>query len=337
MEGSYLNLARFLMWRDLVESSETPTEVAIDWSQHFPNASQELYLELGFGNGEYMLRQATSHPELNFIGLELHWGSIRRTLRRLEKAEVSNVRLLQLDAELAFRYFLPEACLAQITALFPCPWPKRDHTHHRLFSAPFQQMMRHTLKPGGTARIVTDHAEFRDFILAESKHSGMEWQLSVIDARYQTKYERRWTSEGQQEFFQLDYLRDEQPSTLGLGRYRPLQTKLVQRPPSLEELAALDPPQLLPQSETDGDDGGQRRVRRVHFKRHMQDHRTLLHLYLVVVVEEVVNQTFWLECRPQPAGGWLAGVAPGTSVVPTAGVQEAIERLQQVALNRVDA
>lgn len=341
MEGSYLNLSRLLLWRDLVESSETPFDVAIDWNQHFSKPEQELYLELGFGNGEYMLRQSLAHPELNFIGLELHWGSIRRTLRRLEKAEVSNVRLLQLDAELAFRYFLPEACLAQITALFPCPWPKRDHTHHRLFSAQFQQMMRHTLRPGGSARIVTDHAEFRDFILAESKQSGMAWTLSVIDARYQTKYERRWTSEGQQEFFQLDYLRDEQPSTLSLGRYRPLQTRRVVRPPSLQELAALDSPQpqVVPQNQMDNDEssGGQRRVRRVHFKRHLNDPRTLLHLYLVVVVEEVVNQAFWLECRPQPNGGWVAGVAPGTSVVPTAGVQEALERLQQAALDSVDA
>jgi tRNA (guanine-N7-)-methyltransferase len=323
-EGKYLSLSRFLLWRDLVVSSgqSTSERISIDWSQYFERGHQELHLELGFGNGEYMLRQCMAHPQINFVGLELHWGSIRRTLRRLEKAGISNVRLLQLDAELAFRYFLPAGCLSQIVSLFPCPWPKRDHTHHRLFSASFQRMMRHTLKPAGTARIVTDHPEFRDFILNESKESGMHWELSVIDARYQTKYERRWTSEGQQEFFQLDYVRDTQPSSLATGNYLPLQTRNTQTPPSLTELARED--------SREGTILIERVQRRVHFKRHMQDSRTQLHMYLVVVVEEVVSQTFWLECRRGSTTaelGWVVGIAPGASVVPTAGVQEAIDRL----------
>ncbi|CAN0407202.1 unnamed protein product, partial [Phaeothamnion confervicola] len=198
MSGKYLSLERLLLGRDLT--------VPVRWDELFARKAP-LVLEIGFGNGEYMLRQTGERPEENFLGIELHWESIKRTLRRLHKANRQNVRLLQMDAQLAMRHLFAPGSLQEFYALFPCPWPKRSHIRNRLFNRGHLNLLHRALASDGKALIVTDYADFRDFVIAQAKGSGFDVRLETTAARYDTKYERRWASEGQQEFYELHLIR----------------------------------------------------------------------------------------------------------------------------------
>lgn len=298
MLPQYEDLSRFIHFGQLVEHCRVLRRRFPDLGSFFADR-QPIVLELGFGNGEYLIRQALARPSDNFLGLELHWGSIRRTLRRLHRQQGSNVRLIQIDAEQAFRYFIEPGSLSELYALFPCPWPKRDHERLRLFSTAFQRLMAGAVRPGGPLRIVTDHAEFRDFILQQSVGSGLSWTLTEVEACYQTKYERRWSGEGQQIFFQLD----------------------AQAPAADSQAPGL----FWGSASRDGS-------ALVFIKRELFDPRRQEFLFLVVVVEEegLSNQCFWIQAQYESdSSDWLVSLAPGTGVIPTPGIQQALLHVHQ--------
>ncbi len=64
----------------------------VEWDNFF-GRSAELELEIGFGLGDFLVRQAREHPDTNFVGIELGWVPVRRALRKSALASVRNVRI----------------------------------------------------------------------------------------------------------------------------------------------------------------------------------------------------------------------------------------------------
>lgn len=296
MQGKYRELHRLLLWRQLPPG----------WD---PRRERPLFLEIGFGNGEYLLRQAQSRPHHDFLGIDLHWGSVRRCLRRLAQAGVDNVRLLQVDAHTALRYLFPDQCFEEFVALFPCPWPKRDHESLRLFSTRFMAHLRRTCRGGGL--VVTDHPGLRDYALAQAPGSGLGVRLEEVEARYDTKYERRWSGQGQQLFFELHY-QPEGPAPVQAIAEVDLKTLRVSH---------LNPDSIVLQGVVEAG-------LVISFRQQLYDPQQKIWMGLATVVEDHLNQTFWVECRHHK-GEWLVRPALGGGYFPTIGLQRTLELVQQ--------
>ncbi|MFX5157833.1 methyltransferase domain-containing protein, partial [Acinetobacter baumannii] len=84
-------------------------------------------LEIGFGNGDYLVARAQQYPERDFVGIELEWEGVQRALRKIAGAGLRNVRVLLGDARPILGRAIPLQSLTRIYALFPCPWPKKHH------------------------------------------------------------------------------------------------------------------------------------------------------------------------------------------------------------------
>jgi tRNA (guanine-N7-)-methyltransferase len=300
MEGKYRELHRLLLWRQLSQSWDPRRE--------FPR-EQPLYLEIGFGNGEYLLRQAQDRPQHNFLGIEMHWGSVRRCLRRLAQAACQNVRVLQMDAQVGVRYLLPDACIEQFVALFPCPWPKREHERFRLFSTEFMGQLNRICRSGGL--VVTDHRGLMEFARAQVDGSGLGLEVIETEARYNTKYERRWSGQGQEIFFELHY-RPIGPSPSKQIPEATVQTLILNE---------FNPDTLV----LEGCQAGLV----IQFRQHVYDPKREMCLILVTVVEDQLNQTFWIEVTRKEDGLWHIRPALGGGYLPTVGVQRALELVQQ--------
>ncbi|MFN8606882.1 MAG: hypothetical protein U0931_05090 [Vulcanimicrobiota bacterium] len=300
MEGKYRELHRLLLWRQLSGRWDPRREF---------NKDQPLDLEIGFGNGEYLLRQAQSRPQHNFLGIEVHWGSVRRCLRRLAQAGCDNVRILQVDAQVAVRYLLPAGCVEKFVALFPCPWPKRGHERFRLFSTEFMGQLNRICREGGL--VVTDHRGLVEFARSQLGDSGLKLQVVETEARYNTKYERRWSGQGQEIFFELHY-RPDRP-----GHYQ----QIAEVPVQTLTLSQFDPHQLRLMGSHDG--------LIVEFRQHLYDPIRRICMILVTVVEDQLNQTFWIEVACKEDGLWHIRPALGGGFLPTVGVQRALELVQQ--------
>ncbi|RMF94098.1 MAG: tRNA (guanosine(46)-N7)-methyltransferase TrmB [Nitrospinota bacterium] len=304
MQPRYLSLKSFLPWKQVSHP--------IDWTAQFGRAAP-LEVEIGFGNGAFLVRQAQMYPERNFIGLELEWASVQRALRRIAQANVHNVRLLQVDARTAFeRFFLPQS-LTYVYSLFPCPWPKKRHAKHRLFSHPFLQLLNSRLVPEGEVQIVTDHYPYLQWVLEQVSDTGFAVHWKQIPPRFDTKYERKWYEQGQEQFYEL---RLHKITHLDIPVKEEIRVETYW-------VECFDPDRFQPVNE--------RQAATVEFKEFLYDPKRLKGMVRVVVAEENLVQSFWIEIV-QREGRWQIRPARGCDVVPTLGVQRALDLVRDAAL-----
>jgi tRNA (guanine-N7-)-methyltransferase len=120
------------------------------------DSSQPLEIELGSGDGSFLIAWAAQNPWHNFLGVERLLGRLRKTERKARRANLRHVRLLRIEAGYFLEYMVPPASAHAIHIYFPDPWPKRKHWRNRLVNEPFTEVAAAALVPGGVIYLRTD-------------------------------------------------------------------------------------------------------------------------------------------------------------------------------------
>jgi tRNA (guanine-N7-)-methyltransferase len=183
-------------------------ERPIDWQQQFGRTAS-LEIEIGFGNGDFLVTNAEAFPERNFIGIEIKKDRVTKTLRRIAQARVNNIRLVQMDARMAFDRLFRSQSVQRVYALFPDPWPKNRHIKRRLFSLSFIRTINSRMKVGGEVLIITDHQPYFDWILKQTVTAGFVEKCELVSPCYRTEYEQKMHRRGQDEFYKLQLIKQE--------------------------------------------------------------------------------------------------------------------------------
>ncbi|MBI4209509.1 MAG: tRNA (guanosine(46)-N7)-methyltransferase TrmB [Deltaproteobacteria bacterium] len=303
MKARYISLQSLLPW----PQGRRP----IDWKNCFERKAS-LEVEIGFGNGEHLVRLAQKCPNRNFVGIEASWESVQRALRRTAQARIFNVRLILVDARTAFDRLFKEKSIDRIYALYPCPWPKKRHVKHRLFSNAFLKVLNSRLVKNGEIQIVTDQKPYVEWLKEQIQKTGLQMKWGSAPARFDTKYERKWQTQGQQDFFEI-ILRKE--------KHIPIPTK---EDISLKtyRLKKFNSERFQPKEV--------RGKITIQFKEFLYDPQRKKGMIRAVVVEENLLQNLWIEIAPE-AKGWRIRPASGCSMIPTLGVQRALDAIYQAA------
>jgi tRNA (guanine-N7-)-methyltransferase len=127
----------------------------LDFATIFSN-DLPVVLEIGFGDGDNLFNLAQSHPEFNYIGVEVYLPGVAKLITRLAEKELQNVRIFHGDVTQIFENNIPSASLAKILMFFPDPWPKRRHHKRRLLQIDFAKLMVGKLMKGGVIHLATD-------------------------------------------------------------------------------------------------------------------------------------------------------------------------------------
>lgn len=127
---------------------------------------QPLEVELGSGDGSFLVEYARRHPEHNFIGVERLLGRIRKLDRKGRRAGLTNLRGVRIESAYLLEYLLPRHSVSALHLYFPDPWPKRKHRRHRLVNERFPVLARQALVPGGMVYLRTDDADYFEQMLA---------------------------------------------------------------------------------------------------------------------------------------------------------------------------
>jgi len=284
----------------------------VDWRVEFGREAP-IDLELGSGNGEYLVRQALSRPERDFVGLEYKWGRVKKTLRKINLARAGNARVLYGDAHPALERLFPPRSLAAAYALFPCPWPGDEAGRHRFFSRPFLRLLNSRLETGGTVHLVTDDQPYADWVLAEATDTGFDAARSVVGADYGTKFEQKWSSAGQLAFHRLDLVKRDHIDV-------PLKEEQAMR---IHWTQRFDPAEFYP---ADANGGGSI----LRFKDLLYDPARRIGMVHTVVVEDRLTQELWIELVPDDRG-WRIAPARGCHALMTDGVQRALDEVLRAA------
>jgi len=156
-------------------------------------------VDIGSGEGTFILTMAERHPERNFLGIERLLGRVRKTSRAVARREFGNVRMLRLEIAYALRYVLPLESVSVAHVLFPDPWPKRYHHPRRLIQDGFMEAMHGILVAGGELRIKTDDEPYflwMEKVLAKAKgYERLEWPEDLDDYPT-TDFEARFVAQG---------------------------------------------------------------------------------------------------------------------------------------------
>ena len=178
-----------------------------DWRGLFKN-NHPLKLEIGFGNGNFLIDMAIREPQSNFIGMEFYHKGIRKVVTRMDRLFIKNIRVAYGNASEKIPILFEEGELNEIFINFPDPWPKKRHHKRRLIKPDFVETLASKLAPQGKVRIATDFEPYAQEILEvmqantqfSNPHEGMGFLHERNDIP-KTKYEKTFLEAGKKIYY----------------------------------------------------------------------------------------------------------------------------------------
>jgi tRNA (guanine-N7-)-methyltransferase len=146
------------------------------------------------------VKWASLHPARNFLGVERLLGRIRKLARKAQRAGLTNLRGLRIEASYAIEYLLPGGSVEVLHIYFPDPWPKRRHHKHRLVDERFVSLAARVLSPAGKVHFRTDNPEYLGRIRqvfsasASFKESESPPELTTVLTDFEEEFNRAGTS-----------------------------------------------------------------------------------------------------------------------------------------------
>jgi len=155
-------------------------------------------LDIGCGDGRFLVARAAAQPDRNFLGTERLLGRVRTVCRRAARAGLSNARVFRIESAYAIRHLIPSASVAAAHLLFPDPWPKRRHHPRRIFDAAFASALCDALEPGATFFVKTDDpGYFAAICKVAAQESRFASDPSLFGDDYPiTGFERHYLAQG---------------------------------------------------------------------------------------------------------------------------------------------
>ena len=189
----------FLIPPDSVEFLPADYFAPLDLADVFPGrADAPLEVDLGSGDGSFLVEMTRRFPERNFLGVERLLGRVRKTCRRMARTGATNGRVIRVESHYLVRHLLPRASVRVLHVMFPDPWPKRHHHPRRLIQTGFLDDAREALAPGGELRLTTDNLPYFEHMRAVfGAHCGFAVEPWTPGPDYpQTDFERLYRGQG---------------------------------------------------------------------------------------------------------------------------------------------
>ena len=174
-----------------------------DWAAMFDSV-RPLVVEIGFGNGDFLIHLAQTRPQHNIVGFETSVISIDKATRRIARASLQNAVVVQGRGETALAHLFRSALLQAVVINNPDPWFKDRHAGRRLIQTDTVRLIAERLVIGGDLYLATDveeYARMSDAILRDEpaldNQLDQPW-VQQMAGRIVTKYEARGLRQGRE-------------------------------------------------------------------------------------------------------------------------------------------
>ena len=173
------------------------------WHLIFGNENP-IHIEIGMGKGQFIMKLAKEHPDINYIGIERYSSVLLRALQKMEIEPLPNIRFLCMDASIITEVFDKEE-VAKIYLNFSDPWPKERHAKRRLTSRQFFERYDKILAGNGVVEVKTDNDDLFAFSMEEVAEAGWTLDAHTFDLHHDpvlnegnvmTEYEEKFSSLG---------------------------------------------------------------------------------------------------------------------------------------------
>ncbi|RFU68728.1 tRNA (guanosine(46)-N7)-methyltransferase TrmB [Peribacillus saganii] len=169
------------------------------WNEVFGN-NNPLYIEVGTGKGRFITEMAKAHPNVNFLGIELHKSVIISAMDLLIEVDLPNVKLLNVNAN-DLRNFFNKGEVSRVYLNFSDPWPKTRHEKRRLTYKTFLSTYEDILPDKGEIHFKTDNQGLFEYSLISMSQYGMQFKFISLDL-HNSEYEGNIMTEYEEKFSQ---------------------------------------------------------------------------------------------------------------------------------------
>ncbi len=167
-----------------------------------PKKFKKVNIEIGFGNGEFLIKNAISYPKELFIGIEVYLNGIAKVLTTISKLKLKNIILSNLNSI----YFLEAMNYKTVDKIFlinPDPWIKKKHNKRRLLSLKVIKLLAKLIKSKNQIYITTDSESYlHDMVCLLSEHEDSigEYNVRILSKNDEfygiSKYQRKAIEKG---------------------------------------------------------------------------------------------------------------------------------------------
>jgi tRNA (guanine-N7-)-methyltransferase len=140
-----------------------PTEGPLDLPALF-GRSAPLVVDIGCGNGRFLLGSAVWRPQLDHLGVDVLPVVIRYGTRRANQRGLTNIRFAVTDGLRCVRQLLPPGCAAEVHCYHPQPYYDPSQVGRRLITPEFLALGHRVLAPGGQLFVQTDSPGYWRYI-----------------------------------------------------------------------------------------------------------------------------------------------------------------------------
>ncbi|MDE6737139.1 MAG: tRNA (guanosine(46)-N7)-methyltransferase TrmB [Treponemataceae bacterium] len=168
----------------------------IDFQAVFGNSNPTV-IEIGFGMGKATALIAQQHPDINYIGIEVHKPGVGKLLGEIRERGLTNLRIVEHDAMEVLADQIADESVAAFHVFFPDPWQKKRHCKRRLIQRPRTDLLARKLISGGYLYFVTDWLPYAEFGLAElTATAGLKNRYGGFAPRQEWRPETRFEQKG---------------------------------------------------------------------------------------------------------------------------------------------
>ena len=169
------------------------------WNKVFGN-DNPIEIEIGCGKGNFIINNALTYPDKNFIGIEMYDTVLMYAVNKIDK-EIPNLRFIRMDARLIDEVFDKEIDLIYLN--FSDPWPKTRNAKRRLTHERFLSRYDNIFKNHKIIYMKTDNTNLFEFSIEslseygyKLKNISLDLAKSGIENNIMTEYEEKFTLKG---------------------------------------------------------------------------------------------------------------------------------------------
>ena len=169
------------------------------WNKVFGN-DNPIRIEIGCGKGNFIIENALTYPDINFIGIEMYDTVLMYAVNKIEQ-DIPNLRFIRMDARLIEDIFDKEIDIIYLN--FSDPWPKARNAKRRLTHERFLARYDSIFKGEKTIFMKTDNVGLFEFSLESLSCYGYKLKnisLDLVNSNYEgnimTEYEKKFTDMG---------------------------------------------------------------------------------------------------------------------------------------------
>jgi len=164
------------------------------------NNYNPIYVEIGMGKGNFIINNAETFPNINFIGIEKFDSVFVRAIQKSDELDINNLKLIKIDALKIDEVFDHEIDVVYLN--FSDPWPKDRHAKRRLTSPVFLEKYDKIFRNNPCIIMKTDNIDLFNYSLTTLKEYGYDIEYCTNDLHSEdifninTEYEEKFVSNG---------------------------------------------------------------------------------------------------------------------------------------------